>query len=94
MSIEHRAIVSLNTQIKELYPFETIYDKGINGDMKYYYFLVDQIQDSVVVSLNIINGETDLYLSKGFSNLPTITNFWKKSDRYKGDEIEISPSMF
>lgn len=62
--------------------------------MKYYYFLVDEIQDSVIVSLNIINGETDLYLSKGFSQLPTLNNYWKKSDRYKGDEIEISPSMF
>ncbi len=33
-------------------------------------------------------------MNKGLGVLPTKNEHWKKSTRYKGDEIEISPSMF
>lgn len=62
--------------------------------MKYYFVSIDEVQESVVLSLNIISGETSLFLSKGLDQLPTIYNYWKRSDRYKGDEIEISSNMF
>lgn len=43
LSLEHMAVVSINTHIKELYPFETYYDDGVEGDMKYYYIVIDEI---------------------------------------------------
>lgn len=62
--------------------------------MKYYFISIDEVQESVTLSLNILSGETSLFINKGLDKLPTIYNYWKKSDRYKGDEIEIQSSMF
>lgn len=42
----------------------------------------------------MISGEADLYMNIGFKTLPTKNSYWKKSNKYKGEEIEISPSMF
>ena len=42
----------------------------------------------------MISGEADLYINKGQETLPTTHKYWKKSAKYKGDMIEITPDMF
>ena len=39
--------------------------------------------------MNVNQGEADLYMNKG-KKLPTLENYWKKKDTYKGDEITVS----
>lgn len=42
LSLEHKTSVSINTMIKELFPFERYKDTGSFGEMKYYFIVIDE----------------------------------------------------
>ena len=94
LSQNEKTTVSTHSSIKKLLPYNLLQDSGMRGEFKYYYFTVDSMKTSILISLSITSGESDLYINKGMYNFPTTDNYWKKSATYKGDEIEINSKMF
>ena len=80
----YQSNLSIHFNKKTIYPFETIVDRGIKGEMKYYQFVIENIEN-ILITLDIKSGEADLYLGKGIGKLPTKNNYYKKSVTYKGD---------
>jgi len=44
----------------------------------------------LVIATVIGDGDVDLYINKGYNNLPDEDHYWKKASNYWSDEIFIS----
>ena len=80
-----------STEFKQLLEGETLTDTIEENEYSYYRFHVGCDNCTYAVSLRpISSGEADVYINKGIDSLPTQLQYDFKSERYKGEYIEIS----
>lgn len=85
---EKMTLISIHSKVKNLEPFSLFRSEISKNDFVYFNVLSDNISDFSIL-MNVISGETDLYINPGIYNLTTTEHYWKKKSTYKGDEITI-----
>ena len=92
LSQNSQTTLSTHSSLKKLLPYTNIHSTSNRGEFKYFYITPNSPKTPILISLSVTTGESDLYINRGLNNLPTTTNYYKKSTTYKGDEIELKPN--
>ena len=59
------------------------------GEYNTYYFTIDKLQNFTLF-LSVHTGKAKMVINKGYGNLPTKKNYWKKLSSLHGGEIIVS----
>ena len=74
--------------MERLEPFKEKNGTLKEGEFNYYSFTFSKTENFTIF-LNVNSGSMKSVLNKGFGNLPTIKNYWKKISTLKGGEIVV-----
>lgn len=76
----------------KLSPYSERIGEIFEGDFDYFHFVVDRVQNYQIY-LSESLGHCELYLNKGFGNLPTLNSFWIQGEGHDNQIIALNSTL-
>lgn len=65
----------------------------LQGQFKYFHFVIDRTQN-MTLFLSNKHGYSEMYLNKGFNNLPNLKNYWLKGEGTDSQVLHLTSKHF